>query len=165
MAISDWKNEFDNASTRNSSEYMDVGNYLLRVDNVVSGKNRQGVENFKLEGTIIHKLDESGPQNVGQSVCAMYSKKSDYFHAEVKGLVKDIFGLDKDEVSFKHLEKIAAEGQPLKGCVVEFIAYKKDPAKVFVSKFCRGMKSASETKAMLSEGEWAQYEDSLKYLG
>lgn len=165
MSITDWKNEFDNAQVGASSAYMLPGNFLMRIDNIANGANRKGVENFKVEGTIIHKIDVNGEQNVGQAVCDMYSRSSDYFAQELKGLVAGIMGKSPDEVTFDMLEKISAESQPFKGIVVEYLAYKKDPSKPFVKKYCRGIKSSKDVKNVVSEDIWNTYAPSLKFLG
>lgn len=164
MGISDWKSEFDNAKVSASATYMEPGNFLLRIDKIAEGKNRKGVENFKVEGTIIHKLDPNGSQAVGASVCDMYSRASDYFAQELKALVSGMFSLPAESVSFEQLAQISDEKQPMKGIVVEYFAYKKEGSQ-FTKKYCRGMKTQEEVKAQLSEQEWNTYSDSLKFIG
>lgn len=147
MSGNNWENQFNNAETNNnSSEYMREGNWLIRIDKVARGENRKKVGNFKLEGTVVHHFE--GNHAVGESITDMYTEQSDYFFQEVKALIAALAGTDATKVTYDDLLKVAGEDQPLKGIVIEYSAYKKDPEKVFVKTVCKGMITEEKWKAV-----------------
>jgi len=167
MGLSDWTDEFDKASSGNRSEYMKAGNFYLRIDLVKEGKNQKKIDNFKVEGTIIHKLDPSGEQNVGQSVCDMYSAVSQFYASELKGLAAGISGKSSDQVKMTDLIAISGDAQPLKGVVVEYLCYDKDTKNggKITKKICKGVVSSEDVKGALSEDSLSRFGSSLKLLG
>ena len=40
MGLADWKDEFEKATPRTSSDYMKAGNFYLRIDVIKEGSNR-----------------------------------------------------------------------------------------------------------------------------
>lgn len=164
MGLADWKNEFDSASPRRSSDYMKQGNFLLRIDQIAEGKNSKKQDNFKVEGTIIHVMDAEGTQSVGQSVTDMYSSNNLNYAEDLKVLVAGMFGMDPDEISFEdHLLPLIDDKQPLKGAVVEYYVYDK-PTKsggLYTICQCRGFQPEAAVRGKLSDAEWERFGDSL----
>lgn len=168
MALKDWENEFKNATPRTSSDYMKEGNFYLRIDVIKEGKNSTKTDNFKVEGTIIHKLDENGAQNVGQSVTHMLSAKNRNYAEDLKSLVADMFGIPVADASFDQLLTLSSDAQPLKGAVVEYYNYDKPTQSggVFTVCKCRGFKTRLEVEEKLSTAELDRFPlDSLKFIG
>ena len=169
MGLSDWKDEFEKATPRTSSDYMKEGNFYLRIDVIKEGKNSAKIDNFKVEGTIIHKLDENGAQNVGQSVTHMLSAKNRNYAEDLKSLVADMFGIPVADASFDQLLTLSSDAQPLKGAVVEYYNYDKPTQKengVFTVCKCRGFKTRLEVEEKLSTAELDRFPlDSLKFIG
>jgi hypothetical protein len=161
MSQDHWADQFNSAKPKSSSAYMEPGNFLLRIDNIERGKNRKGIGNFKVEGEVVHCFD--GTNTVGKSVCDLHSESSDFFFNEVKTLMADIFGTTVDKITFDHLLKAASPEQPLKGMVVEYSAWKKDPEKPFVKKKCKGPITKSEFEAKASEENYERYVDSCRF--
>ena len=168
MGLQDWKKEFEDATPRTSSEYMREGSFFLRIDAIKEGKNNSKIDNFKVEGTILHKLDESGVQSVGQSVTDMYSAKNQNYADDLKSLVADMFSIPVAEASFDQLMVIAGDSQPFKGAVVEYYVYDKDTKSggKFTLCKCRGFKSRLEVEEKLSAAELERFPlDDLKFIG
>ena len=162
MGLADWKDDFDKATPRNSSDYMEPGNFLLRIDVIKEGTNRSKIDNFKVEGTIIHKLSEEGSQSVGQSVTHMMSAKSEYYMNDLKLLVAGMFGISVNDATFDQVLQIAADSQPLKGAVVEYYCSRKE-GKVYTNCQCRGLQPEATVREKLSDAEWERFGDSLKF--
>ncbi len=168
MGLADWKEEFDKATPRTSSDYMKAGNFYLRVDVIKEGQNSSKIGNFKVEGTIIHKLDEEGTQSVGQSVTDMYSAKNRNYAEDLKSLVADMFGIPVADASFDKLLAIASDDQPLKGAIVEYSVYDKPTQSggTYTVCKCRGFKTRLEVEEKLSDAELERFPlDSLKFIG
>ena len=157
--MSNWENQFNNAKTNSSSEYMKPGNWLLRIDKIARGENRKGVGNFKLEGTVIHCFD--GEQKTGASITDMYSEKSDFIFSEVKALVDALAGKDAVNVNFGDLEAISSDAQPLKGIVVEYSAWEKESKNgfKFTKTACKGMITKSKWEATATPEELERFQD------
>ena len=117
--------------------------------------------NFKVEGEVIHCFD--GTNTVGKAVCDLHSEASDFFFNEVKTLIADIFGKHVDDVTYDILLKAADKSQPLKGVVVEYSAWKKDPAKPFVKKKCKGRITEAEFKAKATPENYERYVASCRF--
>ena len=154
-----WRNEFNNATTNSSSEYMKPGNWLVRIDKIAEGENRGGVANFKLEGTIVHHFD--GEQNVVASVTDMYTRKSDFFFSEVKALIAALAGKPSVDVGFDDLVAVSADNQPLKGIVVEYSAWEKESKNgfKFTKTACKGMVTKSKWLEVATPEEVERFGD------
>jgi hypothetical protein len=168
MGLADWKNEFESATPRTSSEYMKAGNFYLRIDVIKEGKNSSKIDNFKVEGTIIHKLDENGTQSVGQSVTDMYSASNRNYADDLKSLVSDMFSIPVAEASFDQLLTIGSDAQPLKGAVVEYHVHDKPTQSggIYTICKCRGFKTRLEVEEKMTAAELERFPlDSLKFVG
>jgi hypothetical protein len=168
MGLADWKEEFEKATPRTSSDYMKAGNFYLRIDVIKEGQNSSKIGNFKVEGTIIHKIDAEGTQSVGQSVTDMYSAKNRNYAEDLKSLVADMFGIPVADASFEQLLTIAGDVQPLKGAVVEYSVYDKPTQSggTYTVCKCRGFKTKAEVEEKLSPAELDRFPiDSLKFIG
>ena len=158
-----WENQFNKAETNSSSEYMDAGSWLLRIDKIARGENRKGVGNFKLEGTVVHHF--SGSQKVGASITDMYSEKSDFFFSEVKAMIAGLAGKSGTEVTFDDLLQLSHESQPLKGMLIEYTAWEKlsKAGFAFTKTECKGMKTQKEWLAVASPDNVERFADSLRF--
>jgi hypothetical protein len=170
-----WKNKFEEAkgSGNNSAEYLQAGDVVLRIDLVKDGENDDGIDNFKLEGTVLHKFE--GPHAVGDSVCIMHSRKFKQFFGNIKQMIADIMGKPASEITFDHFCEAANSDpedgtvNPLKGFVIrvvssgiEGINASKNPYK-FTENKVKGMLSKKELLDIIGEDNLARYESSTKF--
>lgn len=169
MEMQDWKEKFNSAETRSSSTYMEQGNYFIRIDLIKSGKNSDGIDNFKLEGTVVHVFE--GSHTLGQSVCDMKSRvndiktKANFFMPEVKGLIADLMGMPPEQVTFENLLLVAGDTQPLKGMVCRYSAWNKQTkaGNSFTNKKCKGIITEQEFLDVADEATVKRFRSSCRF--
>lgn len=111
------------AQAKKSANYIQPGQYLLRLDVTRIGKNRKGQKLAFVETTVIAVLDESSKNRVGESVTWCVREDSDYFFPEVKAFILAVGDMDENSVTEEEVEAAAAtifEGDnPLQNFVIE----------------------------------------------
>jgi len=114
------------AKAKQDGDYMEAGNYLMRIDRVKQDQNRQKQDLVAVEMTVLKVLGtEEGKKahKPGESVTRIfpdYGKSKDYFLPEVKAFICAATGCDETEVNGAAVEAIVdPKTQPLAGTIVE----------------------------------------------
>jgi hypothetical protein len=114
--------------------YVKAGRYLMRVDKVKAGKNRQQMDNVAIEMTVLHVFAD-GPQphegqrahKVGDNCADVISQKQgDYFLPRIKAFLAAVMNISDDsKIDARIAELATSEAQPLKGLVIEVVGVPK----------------------------------------
>lgn len=125
----------DKASSFDAN-YVRAGTYITRIGGAYLRKNRTGEQNFIIEHTVLHVLDDDDGRGhkVGEEISHVipnHGGGKDMFLPNVKHFVKKTIGCTEEEVTEEIVEGVVDEGeegkdgerkggQPFAGLVVEW---------------------------------------------
>jgi hypothetical protein len=121
----------DTAALRLSSNYIEEGHFILRIDAVKVGVSRKKADFVAIESTVLSNFDEGDEANhaVGDNVTHMLMVQQDMFLSSFKTFICKSMGVEPDEVSAEACEQ-ACNMDPEKGTV-------QPMAGIFVEVVCK----------------------------
>lgn len=110
-----------------SATYHGRGRYLMRIDEIKIAEDRKKVEQFIVQMTVVHVIDNENnhpsSHGVGTEVSFLTKKTSDYFLPEVSAFCKAVLGADltamDEDQAVAVVDSLISQEQPLAGHVVE----------------------------------------------
>lgn len=108
------------ASAPANTNYLGEGRYLLRIDACKIKEDRNGVDMFVMETTIVNVI-QAGDHREGEEASHLVKRTSDYFLPEIKGIAIAVTGATADQITPEVCEEIVSDDQPFAGLVLEYV--------------------------------------------
>jgi hypothetical protein len=124
----------EKAEIRKSREYMRPGRYVMRINEMKTGKTRKKLDFFVVNCTVVAVLDPSaaaghirGPFKIGDTPGWMIMAHWDSFLSTVKGLIFVLaqageMAQDESEVTREVIDLAVSDSQPFRGMFIELDA-------------------------------------------